>query len=212
VDVLFLRASASPSPEWPAEETGMKRLKARLERSLKDCIPAVISCMYRRGAQGQRAAELANDGVSFAYFKALEKRPRFKGDKHCFRWMVKVAVRHAIDLLRADGRDERNEEQYRADVAATGGGVFAPVSSPLAPVLEAVPDALKRLKAKERRLVQRYFFDGLTLAELSKERRTNISKVHRQIRKALCHLKQIFVDLDAAPEGWEKMVPPCRDP
>lgn len=159
----------------------------------------VYNTLRRWGVKRAEAEDVAAEATLFAAERALGQT--FVNDEHCEHWLYRVALRRAIDLLRARGR---HVPQALLDDLAP------------APALEPagwegiVRRCHARLTARQRRILTMRYRDGLTLREVAelqlpadgRSPQGRITAIRREEQEALDVLRRALEDEGVDPEAW----------
>jgi RNA polymerase sigma factor (sigma-70 family) len=166
------------------------------------CVRAVTGALVRLGVSPQRAADLAGEGVSFAHAQAIEQTPAFTNLEHARKWVVRVAINRAIQLLRTDQRRRKIEARIHTEGRANDAG-STPRPSPMAPFLEMIPEYLAMLPAEQRLLVRLSFLEGYTLEEIAGVFGSSTATIFRRRREILARLRELMTSRGDVPPGWQ---------
>ncbi len=113
--------------------------------------PAVYRLAYAR--TGSRAD--AEDVMQEVFLRVVKTRPVFTSEAHAKAWLLRVASNCASDLFRLPWR--RREEPLEEDMSAPEG-----------PQEGSVTEAVLALPASYRIPIHLYYYEGYSVAEISK--------------------------------------------
>ncbi|HEX6347899.1 MAG TPA: sigma-70 family RNA polymerase sigma factor [Candidatus Dormibacteraeota bacterium] len=133
-------------------------------------------------------AGLAEDAVQESFLALWRNAGQFDAGRGSLRsWLLTSTRNRAVDRLRGRGAHERRELELEAAAgrAATGAGSdpWREVSAGLE--REAVVEALGRLPAEQRQVVELAYFGGYTHREIAELLRVPASTVKGRMRLAL---------------------------
>lgn len=128
----------------------------------------------------------AEDVVQECFLKLWRSARQFDARRGSVRtWLITSVRNRSIDFLRGRGAHERQEREIPATIEASGSG-----SDPWHEVSqhierEVVRDALGRLPAEQRQVVELAYYGGYSQHEIAEMSRVPISTVKGRMRLAL---------------------------
>jgi RNA polymerase sigma factor (sigma-70 family) len=154
------------------------------------------------GVARVRAHDLAEDALQEALSKVItQSSVRFSNFKEFERFTIRCAINHAIDMLRKVRRERHMPDGYdRPGEPAKG----------VRACLWLVCDCLKQLPEEERRLLERYLYEGLSLDELAvaflppdgREPNARRLVIFRWRRAILERLRNLLLERGLDPSDW----------
>jgi RNA polymerase sigma-70 factor, ECF subfamily len=138
------------------------------------------------------AEEILQEVFVRAWTRAGSFNPRLGGP---LPWLVGLARNCAIDRLRARRSREAARKSTLAESAPDPGAAAPDIHTPEVIVLDAerrgtVMDALARLPAEQRCLIEAAFFEGYTHSELAKHFGLPLGTVKTRIRAGMIAMRQ----------------------
>ena len=120
-------------------------------RLVRQYAPSVYRLAYAR--TGSRAD--AEDVMQEVFLRLIKAKPAFDSEAHAKAWLLRVASNCASDLFRLPWR--RREEPLNEDISAPEG-----------PREGSVTQAVLALPARYRIPIHLYYYEGYSVAEISK--------------------------------------------
>jgi len=130
--------------------------------------------------------QLTEDVVQESYLRALESW-NFKAAPECpLAWLKRVARNVLIDHLRQRGRATRSEPELAADARSrTSEDAFESLEIFL---------AISSLGKKKARILEAFYYDGLSVREIAAETGLSERAVEGHLRRARQSLKSLLPD------------------
>jgi RNA polymerase sigma factor (sigma-70 family) len=128
----------------------------------------------------------AEDAWSETFLAAIEAYPRLRAGSNVRGWLVTIAHRKAIDLLRA---------RARAPVPVPAADLPEPPVTPVPPAAEGDPDlwaALRALPFKQRGAVAYHHLAGLPYAEVGALLESSEEAARRSAADGIANLRKVY--------------------
>jgi RNA polymerase sigma factor (sigma-70 family) len=139
----------------------------------------------------------AEDAAADAFLAALEAYPRLRPDSDVKSWLVTIAHRKAVDILRRKARHAMPVQ----DVPERAGG-----AEPLAPD-EALWEAVRQLPAKQRHAVAYRYVADLAYAEVAAIMGTSEAAARRNAADGIKSLRRTY----PSASGSEQQFLPTKE-
>lgn len=169
-----------------AARKGHPRALARFETKVVSTLGAVIGRVDRSEAfidevkQRLRTKLFVSDGTSPA------KIAHYTGQGDLLTWVRVVAVREALDSVRAERRRalDSDEALMAIEASATGPDMLAFKQQYKAQFSDAFRDALAELKPEQRNVLRLHYIHGLSIDKLGAVLRVHRSSAARRVARA----------------------------
>lgn len=149
--------------------------------------PRVKTFLLRSGTSEARADELAQETMLIVWRKANSFTSRGIG---VAGWIFSIARNLQIDAIRHERRLAYNLDETDAFFAPRACDEESPEDRIIAAHLEArVRDALKQLSPEQTRVIELFFFDNKTHAEIENDLKIPLGTVKSRLRLALNKLR-----------------------
>jgi RNA polymerase sigma-70 factor (ECF subfamily) len=162
---------------------------------------------HRDGLQGflfrkLRSHEDAEDAVTLTFCNAWRARASFRGASSGKAWLYRIATRVALDMLRSRRR-RAHEEELDARSPETLNVVDPEPLDPIDLILRSehvdgtravVEDAMRRLPAEERRLLELFYFDGFCYEDVADMVGISRSQVRGRLHRIRTRIKRDLVN------------------
>lgn len=149
--------------------------------------PRVKTFLLRSGTSEARADELAQETMLIVWRKANSFTSRGIG---AAGWIFSIARNLQIDAIRHERRLAYNLDESDANFASRACDEESPEDRTIAAHLEArVRDALKKLSPEQTRVIELFFFDNKTHAEIENELKIPLGTVKSRLRLAFNKLR-----------------------
>ncbi len=151
----------------------MEKSFARMEQNPEQIIRTYSDMVYRLAFARTRSKEDADEVYQEVFLRLLKKNPVFESPEHCKAWLLRVTVNCSNTLLGASWRkrtvvlqesmedmvcqDEESKDLYRE---------------------------ISRLPQKYRDVIHLFYYEELSIAEISKILRRKESAVRTQLTRA----------------------------
>ncbi|MGC4063291.1 MAG: sigma-70 family RNA polymerase sigma factor [Polyangiaceae bacterium] len=147
--------------------------------------PALLGFLRRH------AGDLAEDLLQETLMVGISHRDTFRGDSSFRTYLFGIAK----NLLRRARQRRRHlpEIQPLGDVEAVGLDVESDPDPDVAPLILS---AVKRLRRPEQLMVQNYFWDELTGAEIARKFGISERTVRSRLHRVLARLRAVLVEMD----------------
>ena len=131
----------------------------------------------------------ADDAWSETFLSALRAYPDLPADANVQAWLVTIAHRRAVDVIRSEvARHRREQLPPEPDHSSVEEEALA------GSVAEVVRAALDRLPAEEREPIALAYLRGLTYVEVARHLGKPEGTVKSRIRSGMRHLSKILAD------------------
>ena len=131
-------------------------------------------------------AALAQDAVQETFFKAWKNRGRFRGDASEKTWLTRIAVNTCRDLNKSAWR-RHTDRTVTPDLLPEGPAPFEERD-------DTVIRAVMSLPPRLREVTLMHWYQGMTLAEMSRALLVPRSTVNYRLKKAKAILKTELED------------------
>ena len=172
-----LRLPPRPRPRLPRRPVTAQRQRAA--RPFEEIV-AEHGALVMRVCRALVGPDDAEDAWSETFLSALQAYPRLRAGSNLRGWLVTIAHRKAIDLLR--GRTRRRESPLDGSELAASG--------PAAAGDEELRSALEALPPKQRGAVIYRYLAGLPYAEVGKLLGSNATAARRSAADGIANLRK----------------------
>ena len=140
--------------------------------NMKDIVDKYGSYIYTTAFAHVHHKEDAEDIFQEVFLTYVKKQPVFKTEEQARAWFLRTTVNHCRHLWRSKSRhpEERLEEETLA---------FADSKEEM-----ELMDALSRMPVKYRRVLEMFYFTGLTLKEIAQTLRISENAVRIRMSRA----------------------------
>lgn len=128
----------------------------------------------------------ADDAWAATFLAALEAYPRLRPDSNVRGWLVTIAYRKAIDLIRVGAR------AIPTDAAPERASTDQPVPDAIADTDEELRAALDALPPKQRGAVISHYLAGLPYAEVGALLETSEAAARRSAADGIANLRKTY--------------------
>jgi RNA polymerase sigma-70 factor (ECF subfamily) len=160
----------------PAVFADEPAFRAWYERSL----PSVYGYLFHRCG---RNPELAEELTQQAFFEAVRRRDKFRGEAVAATWVIGIARHKLVDHFRRIERDTRRLAALGARELEAG---WVDSASPTMP--DDIDDALARLPALQRAVLVLHYMDQLSVRDVAR----NIGKTESATASLLARGRDAF--------------------
>lgn len=157
----------------------METIAETREETLARLVRTHQAALLRLCYLSLRDKELARDAVQETFFKAYEALDQFRGESSEKTWLTSIALNTCRDIRRT------NWFRY-VDRRITPEAIERTVDSPEKNIELSI--AVSRLPDKLREVVLLYYYEGMTLDEMSQVLRKAKSTLHLRLKRALDRL------------------------
>lgn len=158
---------------------------------LVDCYKNLVFTLALRMLKNREEAEEVSQDTFIKIFKAL---PKFKGDSKLSTWVYKVAYNTSLDRIKKNSRHQNEVaiDSFTENQIKTLDNALEALET--AEQQQTIQDCLQELSSKDSFLLTLFYFEELSLEEISQivNMETNTVKVniHRARKRLAVHLKQ----------------------
>lgn len=186
---MISRTIETSGTAHPADSYAVLFLQSRADeraatKLYERCYPILVAALRRRFAP-ITASDAAHDGLAMAF----TKRASFDSGKPFLPWVLAIATRIALDGIRREIRRGTRESSFAADAAAPGGDASFDES-----VLKVASQSMANLPSRQRRLLERRFFEGLSSAAIAAADGRKRSAVAVEIHRTCIRLRAVIND------------------
>lgn len=160
----------------------MEQSSMRMENDLEQIIRTYSDMVYRLAFARTGTKEDADEVYQEVFLRLLKKRPRFENEEHCKAWLLRVTVNCSNTLLASLWK--------KRTVVLEEDLPFQEKES-----LELYNE-LSRLPQKYRDVIHFFYYEELSVAEISEILRRRESTVRTQLTRARALLKEILEEED----------------
>ncbi len=128
----------------------------------------------------------ADDVYSDVFYRYFRRERKFDSEEHRKAWLLRVTVNAAKEFLMNRGYSEELNDDMFGD---------EPVSASWDTSIEdilAVREALKQLDGDYREVIELYYFNGLSTAEISQTLQRSVNTVKSQLLRGRERLKVLL--------------------
>ena len=158
---------------------------------LVDCYKNLVFTLAIRMLKNREEAEEVSQDTFIKVYKAL---PKFKGDSKLSTWVYKVAYNTCLDRIKKNKRrfNEVGIDSFKDFQLKTIDNAFDAME--IAEQQQTIQDCLQQLASKDSFLLSLFYFEELSLEEISKvvnmEANTVKVNIHRARKRLTNILKQ----------------------
>ena len=139
-----------------------------------------------RVCRAMLSATDADDAWAATFLAALEAYPRLRPDSNVRGWLVTIAYRKAIDVIRMGAR------AIPTDTAPERASTDQPVPDAIADTDEVLRAALDALPPKQRGAVISHYLAGLPYAEVGAILETSEAAARRSAADGIANLRKTY--------------------
>jgi len=168
-----------------------------LKRAAQQDEPACRELLRRHGPRlcavveaTHRDAGLAEDVVQETFVRAIQRVDQLRDEAQVFPWLVRIALRLAIDQRRKTRREASLHEDWDAPARPEEGPEYRLASRQDARLVER---AVARLPKYPRELVALRYFAHLSSAELAEVFGKSEVAIRKDLQRARARLKEILL-------------------
>jgi len=158
---------------------------------LVDCYKNLVFTLALRMLKNREEAEEVSQDTFIKIYKAL---PKFKGDSKLSTWVYKVPYNTSLDRIKKNSRHQNEVaiDSFTENQIKTLDNALEAMET--VEQQETIQDCLQELSSKDSFLLTLFYFEELSLEEISQivNMETNTVKVniHRARKRLAVHLKQ----------------------
>ena len=171
-----------------ADEQLLELVTLRHEDALGELYDRYGRATYGLALRVLRDRHLAEDAVQDAFLDVWRTAGRISAGYDVRAWIMVIAHRRAVDLVRREERVRR----LTAEAAPPSAGSEDPAEQVHA--AHRVRSALGRLPGCQRRLLELAYYGGLTQRELAEQVGVPLGTVKSRMFAALAHLRELLAD------------------
>ncbi|MBQ8821139.1 MAG: sigma-70 family RNA polymerase sigma factor [Lachnospiraceae bacterium] len=154
------------------------------EKSLRaddyEMIEKYSNMVYRMAYSMVKTKEDAEDIHQDVFMKYLKKRPEFENEEHAKAWFLRVTVNHCKNFWKSAWMQRM--------IGLEEGGSFAEKEE----VHDELIDTVKRLPQKYRAVIHLFYYEDLSIEEMSEVLGEKPSTVRTQLTRARGKLKEML--------------------
>lgn len=180
------------------EDDLVARFRAGEDHGLRLAYDRYAGAVYHLAVVSLSHPADAEDVTQATFVSAWLSRETFDPQRgSLLGWLLAIARRKVIDILRAVARDERLTMVVRQAVPTD------PAEAPADRVVDRliVADELRRLPADQRRVLELAFYDDLTHQQISALTGLPLGTVKSHVRRGLLHLRDRLKEVTGGTPG-----------
>lgn len=191
----------APMASGAGELRLMERMRKRDPEALGQLYDSYAGMVLALALRILRERSAAEDVVSQAFWQIWEQAPRYSEQRGSLAaWIVSIARSRALDLLRAEQREQRRRERAGEEIERRAEPVDDPAEWTLAGERRRqVVAALRDLPVEQRECVELAYYQGLSHREIAARTATPLGTVKTRILLAMDKLRDALAEL--ASEG-----------
>jgi RNA polymerase sigma-70 factor (ECF subfamily) len=195
-----LRPVPVPAPAGPDCAALLKRVADGDQAAMGELYDATSRMVYglalRIVGESGDAEEVTLDVYTQAWRQA-NRYDRARGE--AITWLLTLARSRAIDKLRSRGSVRKREQELDSAFGLASDGPDPEGQSAVAQRARIVRNALAKLSAEQREVIELAFFEGLTHVEIAAQIRQPLGTAKSRIRLGMAKLREALGPLE---EGW----------
>ncbi|XCP85790.1 sigma-70 family RNA polymerase sigma factor [Roseburia hominis] len=156
------------------------------------------TCILRTCFLYTRDYHLAQDATQETFLKALNAYNNLKNTESEKAWLTKIAINCCKNIMRTSWYKYVTPDDNILERQHT--------MNPINDMIEhnSLAEAVMLLNRNDRQLIILYYYQGLSIKEISKITKKKENTIAQQIRRARKKLKQILEDDDNEPSQYER--------
>ena len=157
----------------------MRMDKSEFEKTVLDYSDMLLRCSYSICSNRSDAEDIVQE----AFIKLIKKNPEFKDEEHKKAWLLRVVINLSKDLLRSFwNRNKYHLEDFDELIG----------SEAIVDDTDEIWTLVDKLPVKYRVVIQLYYYEGLTLKEISSAIGKSIGTTSNRLNRARDLLKKMY--------------------